>query len=269
MERSTGEESAQRETRNPVARAFAILQWMVDAPGSAWGLREIAKGMGMHPSTLYRVLSHLEASGLVQQDPETERYGLGLGFLRLAWKAADRNPVREVALPVLKALVDGTGETALLALYDPLRHEMLLAATVDSPHPIRQIRQVGEWLPVTAGATGLAILAFLPDAEQRTILAQPLPAITPQTVTNAAALALALSRIRQQTYAITRGERTPGAVGIAAPIFGPGGAVIGSIGITLPEQRFQPNDEQEQAAQVIAAARSITEHLHGNATPGQ
>jgi DNA-binding IclR family transcriptional regulator len=265
MERSSGEESAQRETRNPVARAFAILQWMVDAPGSAWGLREIAKGVGMHPSTLYRVLSHLEAGGLVQQDPETERYSLGLGFLRLAWKAADRNSVREVALPALKALVDATEETALLALYDPLRHEMLLAATVDSPHPIRQIRQVGEWLPVTAGATGLAILAFLPDAAQRAILARPLPAITPQTITDPATLAPALAQVHRQGYALTRGERTPGAVGIAAPIFGPGGTSIGSVGITLPEQRFRAEDERQQAEHVVAAARTITGQLSGSA----
>jgi DNA-binding IclR family transcriptional regulator len=221
----------------------------------------------MHPSTLYRVLAHLEVGGLVQQDPETERYSLGLGFLRLAWKAADRNSVREVALPSLKALVDTTGETALLALSDPLRHEMLLAATVDSPHPIRQIRQVGEWLPVTAGATGLAILAFLPDAERRAILMRPLPAITPQTVTDPATLTRILARVRAQGYAITRGERTPGAVGIAAPIFGPAGTVLGSVGITLPEQRFQPDNERHQAGQVITAARAITDQLHGNEAP--
>jgi IclR family acetate operon transcriptional repressor len=263
MEQSIGEGPAQREGRNPVARAFAILEWMVDAAGTSWGLREIAKGTGMHPSTLYRVLSHLEAGGLVQQDPETDRYGLGLGFLRLAWKAADRNSVREVALPAMKALVDATGETALLALSDPMRHEMLLAATVDSPHPIRQIRQVGEWLPVTAGATGLAVLAFLPEAEQRAILARPLPAITPQTITDPAALTRALARIRQQGYAITRGERTPGAVGIAAPVFGAAGNCIGSVGITLPEQRFQPEDERQQSERVIAAASAISEQLRG------
>ncbi len=267
MDEAAVEASTEREARNPIARAFAILEWMVNADGAAWGLREIAKGTGMHPSTLYRVLSHLEAGGFVEQDPETDRYRLGLGFLRLAWKAADRNSVREVALPVLKRLMEETGETALLALYDPLRHEMLLAATVDSPHPIRQIRQVGEWLPVTAGATGLAILAFLPDAEQRAILARPLPAITPRTVTDPAQLARALAHIRRQGYAITRGERTPGAVGIAAPIHGAAGACIGSVGITLPEQRFQPEDEGQQAERVITAARTISEQLHG--IPGE
>jgi IclR family acetate operon transcriptional repressor len=265
MERPAVDEPAQRETRNPVARAFAVLRWMVDAPGTAWGLREIAKGAAMHPSTLYRILSHLQEDGLVQQDPQTERYSLGLGFLRLAWKAADHSSVREVALPHLKSLVDATGETALLALYDPLRHEMLIAATVDSPHPIRQMRPIGEWLPITAGATGLAILAFLPETEQRALLAQPLPAITPHTITDPTTLTQSLAQIVRQGYAITRGERTPGAVGIGAPVFGHGPTAIGSVGITLPEQRFRPDDEMRQAESVIAAARAITGHLSGSA----
>ncbi len=257
------QESDERETRNPVARAISTLQWLVDAPGESWGLREIATGAGMHPSTLYRVLAHLQASGMVAQEETTGRYRLGLGFLRLAWKAADRDSVRAVALPALHALVEATGETALLALYDPPRREMLLAATVDSPHPIRQIRQVGEWLPVTAGATGLAILASLPEDERHALLAAPLPALTPQTITDPAAVARTLAEIRAQGYALTRGERTPGAVGIAAPLVGAGGRAIGSVGITLPEQRFQSHDEPKHAAHVIAAARAVTDHLHG------
>lgn len=261
---STVKESAQRETRDPVARAFAVLLWMVDAAGTSWGLREIAAGVAMHPSTLHRVLSHLQAGGLIQQGPETGRYSLGLGFLRLAWKAADHNSVREVALPWLKELVEATGETALFALYDPSRQEMMLAATVDSPHPIRQIRQIAEWLPVTAGATGLAILAFLPEAEQRAILARPLPLITPQTITDRAALERALARVQAQGYALTRGERTPGAVGFGAPIFGHAGRVIGSVGITQPEQRFRPADERQQAECVVSSARKITEQFSGS-----
>ena len=265
MDRSVEQESAQRETRDPVARAFTVLLWMVDAAETSWGLREIAKGVAMHPSTLYRVLSHLQAGGFVQQDPETNRYSLGLGFLRLAWKVADRDSLRELALPWLKELGDATEETALLALYDPSRHEMMFAATVDSPHPIRQVRQIAEWLPVTAGATGIAILAFLSEAEQRAILARPLPAITAQTTTDRAALTEVLAQVRQRGYALTRGERTPGAVGVGAPIFGPTERVIGSVGITLPEQRFRPEDERQQAERVLNAAREITEHLRGSA----
>ena len=67
--------------------------------------------------------------------------------------------------------------------------------------------------------------------------------------------------MRRHGYAVSTGERTPGAVGIAAPIYAADGRVVGSVGITLPEQRFGPDSEQEQAAFVIEAARAITEHL--------
>ncbi len=144
----------------------------------------------------------------------------------------------------------------------------MLAATVDSPHPIRQARQIAEWLPVTAGATGLAILAFLPEAEQHAILARPLPTITSRTTTDRAALEQILARMRTQGYALTRGERTPGAVGVGAPIFGPAGRVIGSVGMTQPEQRFRPEDERQHAERVIAAARAITEQLSSSAPSG-
>jgi IclR family transcriptional regulator, acetate operon repressor len=261
MERPIETSPRNRGPRDPVTRAFAVLLWMADAPGSSWGLREIAKSVGMPPSTLHRVLAHLQEGGLVQQDAETDRYSLGLGFLRLTWKVADRHPVREVALPWMQQLVDATGETALLALYDPVRQEMLLAATIDSPHPIRQMRQVAEWLPVTAGATGRAILAFLPEAERRAILARPLIAMTTRTIIDPDLLPPVLERVRRQGYAVSKGERTPGAVGIAAPIHGTGGRVVGSVGITLPEQRFGRDDERRQAALVMEAARAITERL--------
>ena len=55
MKRPTSEEPEQRETRNPVARAFVVLRWMVDATGGSWALGEIAKGVAMHPSTNRRV----------------------------------------------------------------------------------------------------------------------------------------------------------------------------------------------------------------------
>jgi DNA-binding IclR family transcriptional regulator len=261
MERPIEPSPRNRGPRDPVTRAFAVLLWMADAPGSSWGLREIAKSVGMPPSTLHRVLAHLQESGLVQQDAETDRYSLGLGFLRLTWKAADRHPVREVALPWMQQLVDATGETALLALYDPVRQEMLLAATIDSPHPIRQMRQVAEWLPVTAGATGRAILAFLPEAERRAILARPLVAMTVRTITDPDLLPPVLEQVRRHGYAVSTGERTPGAVGIAAPIYAADGRVVGSVGITLPEQRFGPDDERRQAALVTETARTITENL--------
>jgi DNA-binding IclR family transcriptional regulator len=242
--------------RNPVTRAFRILGWMAGAPGEAWPLGEVAAGVGMHPATVHRVLGQLVDDGLARQDA-SGAYGLGLEFLRLAWLVSGRESLRDVAEPELRALTADTGETSWLGLYEPSRREMLFAASVESPQPIRQVRPVNEWRPVHGGASGRALLAFLPDAEREAVLAGPLDAVTPNTVTDADALRRQLDEVRSRGYAITRGERVLGGVGIAAPVLAGDGRLLGVIGIGLPEQRYRASDEARLAKRVIAAAAAV------------
>jgi DNA-binding IclR family transcriptional regulator len=242
--------------RNPVTRAFRILGWMAGAPGEAWPLGEVAAGVGMHPATVHRVLGQLVDDGLARQDA-SGAYGLGLEFLRLAWLVSGRESLRDVAEPELRALTADTGETSWLGLYEPSRREMLFAASVESPQPIRQVRPVNEWRPVHGGASGRALLAFLPDAEREAVLAGPLDAVTPNTVTDADALRRQLDEVRSRGYAVTRGERVLGGVGIAAPILAGDGRLLGVIGIGLPEQRYAAAGEARLAARVISAAEAI------------
>lgn len=257
-------EISQRQ-RNPVVRAFRVLGWMADQPGADWGLRQIAAGVRMHPSTVHRLLSVLEAENLVRQDSESGRYGLGLDFLRAAWKTASRDSLAFLALPVLRRLRDETGETANLGVYDGGRRAMMLIASVESQHAVRNIRPLYTWMPVHGGATGRALLAFLPDEERAAVLAGGLPAVTDATVTDPDALARNLETVRRKGYALSRGERVAGGVGIAAPVLGSGGRLTGVVGITLPEQRFRRDDEARLADFVLAAARDIAPRL--GATP--
>ena len=242
--------------RNPVTRAFRILGWMAGAAGEAWPLGEIAAGVGMHPATVHRVLGQLVEDGLVRQTAGGA-YGLGLEFLRLAWLVSGRESLRDIAEPELRALTADTGETSWLGLYEPSRREMLFAASVESPQPIRQVRPVNEWRPVHGGASGRALLAFLPEAEREAVLAGPLDAVTPNTVTDAAALRRRLDEVRKRGYAVSRGERVLGGVGIAAPILAGDGRLLGVIGIGLPEQRYRASDEARLAKRVIAAAAAV------------
>jgi IclR family acetate operon transcriptional repressor len=242
--------------RNPVTRAFRILGWMAGAPGEAWPLGEIAAGVGMHPATVHRVLGQLVEDGLARQS-DSGAYGLGLEFLRLAWLASGRESLRDVAEPELRALTADTGETSWLGLYEPSRRQMLFAASVESPQPIRQVRPVNEWRPVHGGASGRALLAFLPESEREAVLAGPLEPVTENTVTDPDALRRQLDAVRKRGYSVTRGERVLGGVGIAAPILAGDGRLLGVIGVGLPEQRYRASDEPRLAKRVIAAADAV------------
>jgi IclR family acetate operon transcriptional repressor len=217
---------------------------MAETPERDWGVRELAAAFRMAPSIAHRILSVLQQEGLIAAGAAGGPYHLSLEFFRLAWRATSRLPFREAALPVLRSLVATCNETAFLGLYDPRRMEMMFVEVVESSHPLRYELQLNRWLPVYAGATGLAIMAFLPEAERRAIAARTgLAPLTERTIQDPRLLERELERIRGQGYACTHGQRIPGAVGLAAPIWGPDGRVVGDLVLTIPEHRFEPQSE--------------------------
>jgi DNA-binding IclR family transcriptional regulator len=258
------ESSGARGTRNPIARAFTILRWMTARDDGPWGVREIAKGVGMSPSTVHRLLGLLEEEHLIGQDARDGRYQLGMDFLRLAWQAAGMHPVRESALPHLRELATVSGETATLGLYDPVRRQTCVVGVVESDAPFRFVSTLYEWRDLHAGASGRAVMAFLPEAERQAIIASSgLAAATEKTITRADELERVLAEVRERGYAVSVEERRIGGVGVAAPVFGMQGQVIGEVGVSIPAQRYDPDDEERLAALVLRCARSVTEVVRG------
>lgn len=260
-ETDTGESGRRRQ---PLARGIELLTYMIESPKDAHGVRELAGRLGVSPSTAHRLVTDLEKLGLVRRADSGTSYRLGLEFLRLAWLTVDRYPSEELALGVLHDLVDLTGESAFSSLYDDQRHQMMFTSTVESSHPLRYALPVQQWMPLHGGASGLAILAFLPEQTQQAIAHGKLSQLTPDTVTDPDALLGRLEQIRRDGYALTRGERIEGAVAIAAPVFGlVPGSVAGAAGLSIPEQRFDESKVEELAAQVRLAAAQISANISG------
>jgi len=202
----------------------------------------------------------------VRQDPGSSRYSLGLEFLRLCHITTARQPIKQLAYPHMKSLADDCGETVVLGLYDRDRFEMMFAAEAlpSTPFALRYVIQLDSWIPVYAGATGLAILAFLPNSQiQMIIRSTGLRAITNKTITSPDSLIKELRATRNRGYAISRGQRMPDAGAIAAPVFSSFGDVIGDIVITLPKQRLDSVREKSLAQKVVKCAAALTADLGG------
>jgi len=254
-------------SRDPLSKVVQIMTWMLDAPGESVGVREIARGLKMPPSSVHRVLNALGEHGLIQHDSASGRYEVGLEFFRLAWRASSGFPLRKVALPLLNELVRRCRETAFLAVYDGQRMQMMFIASVESEHPLRYVVELHQWLPVHAGASGQAIMAFLPSSERKIILDRGLQSVTRQTITNPRRLESTLAEVRRRGYARSQGERIQGAVGLAAPIWGPDHRVIGDVVLTVPEYRFDERGEEHLVDLLKDCAHRITERLGGQAPP--
>lgn len=249
--------------RHPLARGIEIITVMVDGSEPSYGVREVANRLGVAASTAHRLLSDLEELGMVSRAPEGN-YRLGMEFLRLAWTANTRFPLREAANDVLADLTERSGESSFFGVYNEQRRQMMFAVSVESSHPLRYVLPHGVWLPLHAGASGLGILAFLPAEVQDEIAHGTLSSLTARTLVDPVRLLERLARIRRDGYAISHGERIEGAIAIAAPVMGPADTVIGDVGVTIPEARFNVAATSELTALVTQSAQSLTRRFTGN-----
>jgi DNA-binding IclR family transcriptional regulator len=253
-----------KSERNPLSRSLVLLRHFIESQQDAIGVRSIAAALKMSPSTVHRLLAALTEEGLVERHADTGLYSLGLEMVRLSYLAVERLPIQKMATPYLEELVQATNESALLGLYDEARQELMYVASIESTQQLRHVIKLRTWTSVYAGACGLAIMAFLPEAAREQIIRRTrLQPLTDKTITERYKLEHALERVRRTGYACTVGQRTPGAVALAVPIVGPEGRVIGGVTITLPEQRFDRASESFLAEHVMRCAHAITRQLGG------
>jgi len=247
--------------RDPITKVFAALSWIITQGQDDISLKEIAAGVGLPLSTTHRVMSSLCETGFIRQDA-TGRYRLGLELVRIARIAVASAPLPRVGLPHLNELVRQCDETALLFQYDQVRQQLVTVGVVESTKPIRYVFSLRDWLPIHAGASGLAILSFLRDDEREVVLRRfGLPKITDRTITDYDALAREIVKTRERGYAISAGQTVVGAVGISTPIYASGGTVVGGVSLTIPESRFEPRDEGTLSSQLLECAKRISRDL--------
>jgi DNA-binding IclR family transcriptional regulator len=240
--------------RDPVGRALDLLTWLAEnGTDGPLGVREIARAMGSSPTTVHRLLQAFEERSLVRRDPAGGYFG-GLELVRLGRLAA-RFSVQMAVRPILEKLAAELDETSMLGLLEPQRGELMVVDYVQTSQPLRYNVEVDVWRPLWAGAAGLGVLAFLEGDERATVLREHPPyAITANTPATAAAVEEFCAGVRERGYAVSRGQRTDGAVALAAPVRDADEQVVGTTCLTLPDNRFQVADEGRLAAALTTAA---------------
>ncbi|REF34989.1 IclR family transcriptional regulator [Thermasporomyces composti] len=258
-EAGTDAPSARRRGVQSIDRAAAILRcFSLDRP--ELGISEIARMTGLSTSTTHRLLSALQDNRLVRQTSD-RRYALGPLLLQLARGGTVTATLRDVALPVMTTLRDDIDETIGLHVLLPT-HERAVIDQVESRQPLRRAyTEFGVPIPLPLGAPGKAMLAHLPYSIQETILARPIPAATPRTVTDPVLLRKQLAEIRAHNIAFSYAERTEGVHTIASAIFDDAGATVASVSVSAPEVRMPEERMEELGPRVAAAAWEISELL--------
>jgi DNA-binding IclR family transcriptional regulator len=238
-----------------VARALSIL---VDVAREADGLtaREIADRQGLRLPTTYHLVHTLISEGfLVRGDGRRLRLGRHAATLGAAfdWQSVPQQTLG----PIMRQLVDATGETAYISGWRNGGVEVLGSATGRHAITVSGLRS-GSAADPHARASGKLLLAYLPEPARRSFLArQPLERRTPRTLVDEADLEQEFATIRHQGYATDLEEYQLGVCCIAVPVDAGRSPFV--IALSAPKDRFMANfDSYRQAALEAASVASST-----------
>jgi len=257
------ENRGQRSTSRPqrlssVATAIALLKAFSE-DDTEIGISSLAKRLGLAKSTVHRLATTLVSDGLLEQDPQSGKYRLGIALFRLGALVRRRMDVSNEARPFLFDLRKKTNETVHLAILDGT--EIMYVYYLESTQAIRMRSDLGGRKPAFCTAEGQAILAFGPPEIVERVAKAGLRARTPQTITDVTRLAKELQVVRQRGYAMDDEESEIGMRCIAAPIRNDAGEIVAAVGVAGPVSRLTKKTLASFAPHVIGTAAAISARL--------
>jgi DNA-binding IclR family transcriptional regulator len=246
------------ESIRAVDRAIDILNaFTLDQP--ALTIEQIMKQTGLARATAYRLLYTMERRGLIRYDKDKLQYRLGLRFLQYSDIVTTSLDVVQEAGEILDNLHLKTGHTILMTLVEDTH--MLYVFKREIPTGLKYSSSVGERRPLTYGAVGRAALAFQPPEVVERLLAEPVPAYTPYTVTDPAAIREELKQVRS-THLYTEVDQTNlGVTAIGSPVFRSDGTAIGAIGMVCPSVQITKEQLEEAKVMLMDAAKLISSRM--------
>jgi IclR family transcriptional regulator, acetate operon repressor len=240
-----------------VDRAVTVLE-LVARNGEA-GITEIAGELGVHKSTASRLVSVLEARGLLEQLGERGKYCIGFGVVRLAGAATDRLDLSRMGTPFCDKLAEELGETVNIAIRD-----FDVAINISQARGTAAVTAhnwVGQRTPLHATSSGKVLFAHAPKEDRDRLLGRRLESFTERTVTSARELRKDFDLIVRDGYATSYEEFELGLNAAAVAVHDHDGLVIAALSASGPSYRFSRKRMREVVGKMSEAAQDLSAQL--------
>ncbi|MEV6070642.1 IclR family transcriptional regulator [Nocardia sp. NPDC052001] len=243
-------------------RALTILGELGEEPKS---LDQLATRLGVHKSTVLRLLQTMEGERFVTHDAE-HRYRLGSKLFELANRSLEGRDVRTAARPHLSALNAATGQTVHLATYES--GEAVYIDKLDATHSVRMYSRIGRPAALHCTAVGKVLVSALPHEQWRGI-AEGLEykAFTDRTIRTPEQYLAELELVASQGYAEDHEEHESFINCVAVPIRNGTGAVVAALSMSVPDMLLDHDQVLAMLPQVRAAADAVSTELGWSPTP--
>jgi DNA-binding IclR family transcriptional regulator len=241
-----------------VLLALRILEAMAAQRGPV-GITELATALGTTKSRIHRHLQTLLQQGYVARDGDTERYVIGAALVALSYQAGENVDLGSAARQAMVELRDTLGHSTVVSRVEVSGLRVL--STVPGRAGIEVSVKPGSLLSYRSSAQGKVAIAFGPDSLRTLAEKAKSEPLTQFTITDRDQWAAEIGRVRAQGWAAAANEWVVGVNAIAAPIFGPGGALAGTIGIVDWIRSLPSPPEKRTLERVVAAAARISAAL--------
>lgn len=217
------------------------------------GISELAELSGMLKSSVYNILSTYEVCGIIEKDPKTSQYRLGLKILELSNVLSQDDVFWQIIRPFMEELTDQTGETVFLAT--PYGTNIIYREAAFPKHAMSARAIKGVVAPMYCTSLGKAILSGMNSSLTEQVIAAGLEPFTPYTITDPQTFREEISRIRILGYAVDNMEHEYGIKCVGVPLCNERNQVIGAISLSGPSLRF--NEQQ-----IVEYAKLLEERAH-------
>lgn len=249
-----------------VGRSAALLRAVSGHEPAGATTSALARAVDLARPTAHRLLTSLLAEGLVERDVATGRWLLGPELYFLGTAAAARYDVTAIAQPVVRRLALATGESAFFSARRG--DETICLVREDGSFPIRShVLTEGIRFPLGVASAGMAVLAYLPDAEIDDFLARTDLTTSYGEQHAAAPVRARVATTRTDGFAVNPGLIVPGSWGMGAAVFDDHERPAWALSLTGIEQRFAGERRRELGDLLLRAAHDLTRALRRSRTP--
>lgn len=240
-------------------RALELLELLASHPDGLT-LTAMTERLEMPKNSVFRIATTLTLRGYALRDEASKAYRMSPKLLSLAHHASGAERITSLAAPILTALRDATGETALLGTLSGQQGVVL--DQIPSSHPVKVVVEIGHSFPLHTAAPAKAIIAHLPVERQEALLASmTFTRQTPHTLTSAKAFRQELEQVRELGFALDRGEESETFACAAAAVFDRHRQPIAALWISGPSDRVTETALPSLASIVRQHSRDLSAKL--------
>lgn len=250
-------------TLRSLDRALGVLT-AVSRSNSAT-LTELSQSLGIPTATTHRILNTLLEHDFVAFDAERQCWTIGIEAYRTGASFMNRNSLSTVSRPIMRQLMEDTGETANLAIRDT--DEVVFVEQVETHNLIRAFFARGTRTSMHASGAGKAILSAMPrEFARKLLMTSGLARFTNNTLVTADALFADLERSFRRGWSFDHEERHLGMSCIGAVIYNEHADPVAGVSISGPSTRFDAPRLPWLGETVAKAAHEITNLIGGRRT---